>query len=657
VSFPSTTAAKWYPAAGPRPLSPPLSWRVGLWLMAGMGVGGCSLGEAQTVKSLLRQDGPGSTFDADTIDDKHGADFIDVDHTHSGSAISTGILAEARVAASVTRDAELFQTLLDHDGAGSGLDADLLDGLESSHFSLLDHIHSGGEFISGVVDLNRLDTSLSNDKGITLTNDIFNRLLQDEAARDLTTVGLEAATLDEKDSNSFSRAAHVHSGAELTSGVVAAGFLPLDEITTISDIMPALLAAKGDGTLLHADLLKDGSDVRDAAYFSPQSHSHDGSEISTGSTVIADEFIHPSLRRLRQKVAIVAQNGTDVRGFYLTPAQAIKDLAIWCGTPSATNPCTMQLMPGTFDLGSSTLSLDHSYLHLQGSGRDLTRLTSTNTQAVVILAGTADHNTLSQLTLENTSIGAAIQIAQGAQSPKLKELSLKAAGTVAVDDNGSTDLELRDSLVLLNTTTDANALHFNAATRARLFSTTIRVNISGTAFVNALRGILFEGNGHSLELQDCQLVVDDEHESSVNSEGIKMSPNPGANFADLSTFILEDSHVTVLSDKTGTNVTALTLVSGATSRIQRSEISAQSKGAGNPVTGLLIETGAGDVKIRSSRLVATSSGTKTPIKTTDTIAYVASSLVSGTAATEGTGSYVCIGAYGESFTFLDTNCQ
>jgi hypothetical protein len=56
------------------------------------------------------------------------------DHTHSGADITSGTVADARIAASLARDSEIMPTVLAGDGAGSGLDADLLDGQEGSYY-------------------------------------------------------------------------------------------------------------------------------------------------------------------------------------------------------------------------------------------------------------------------------------------------------------------------------------------------------------------------------------------------------------------------------------------------------------------------------------------------------------------------------------------
>jgi hypothetical protein len=55
---------------------------------------------------------------------------------HSGADITSGTVAEARIDALLARDAEVFGIVTAADGAASGLDADLLDGMDSSAFEV-----------------------------------------------------------------------------------------------------------------------------------------------------------------------------------------------------------------------------------------------------------------------------------------------------------------------------------------------------------------------------------------------------------------------------------------------------------------------------------------------------------------------------------------
>jgi hypothetical protein len=82
------------------------------------------------------------------------------------------------------------------------------------------------------------------------------------------------------------------------------------------------------------------------------------------------------------KVAIVAQSGGD----YTSPVTAMTDIATWCGTPSATNPCLVKVMPGIYDLAGGTLVMQ-SNVDLEGAGEAMTTITSTNSTATIQVDG------------------------------------------------------------------------------------------------------------------------------------------------------------------------------------------------------------------------------------------------------------------------------
>jgi hypothetical protein len=68
-----------------------------------------------------------------------------------GFSLLGGQIADAQVPASFARDAEVFGLVTASDGAGSTLDADLLDGLSSSAFSQFGPSIEAGEIASGAV--------------------------------------------------------------------------------------------------------------------------------------------------------------------------------------------------------------------------------------------------------------------------------------------------------------------------------------------------------------------------------------------------------------------------------------------------------------------------------------------------------------------------
>ncbi len=75
-----------------------------------------------------------ANLDADKVDGKEASEFANAAHAHSGADITSGTVAEARIDGAVSRDNEVMGTVKAADGAGSGLDADLLDNKDSSEF-------------------------------------------------------------------------------------------------------------------------------------------------------------------------------------------------------------------------------------------------------------------------------------------------------------------------------------------------------------------------------------------------------------------------------------------------------------------------------------------------------------------------------------------
>jgi len=78
--------------------------------------------------------GTATNLSADELDGKSSEQFANATHPHSGADITSGTVAEARIDALVTRDGEVMSIAKSNDGAGSELDADTLDGKDSSAF-------------------------------------------------------------------------------------------------------------------------------------------------------------------------------------------------------------------------------------------------------------------------------------------------------------------------------------------------------------------------------------------------------------------------------------------------------------------------------------------------------------------------------------------
>ncbi len=102
-------------------------------LYATIQVGGEDAGTILT--KLLTVDGPGSGLNADLLDGLNSSAFALASHTHAIADV-TGLQTalDAKLASSSYTAADVLSKLTTVDGSGSGLDADLLDGLSSSAF-------------------------------------------------------------------------------------------------------------------------------------------------------------------------------------------------------------------------------------------------------------------------------------------------------------------------------------------------------------------------------------------------------------------------------------------------------------------------------------------------------------------------------------------
>ena len=113
---------------------------------------------ALTQSGLDRPSASGATFNFQNSG--AGALTLQVDgvavskegHAHAGEAITSGTVADARIAGTLARDSEVMTIVLASDGAGSGLEADTLDGASSEQFAANPHHHFGAQWASSGAD-------------------------------------------------------------------------------------------------------------------------------------------------------------------------------------------------------------------------------------------------------------------------------------------------------------------------------------------------------------------------------------------------------------------------------------------------------------------------------------------------------------------------
>jgi len=107
------------------------------------------VGSGQAPLTVNASAGKATNLNADRLDDREASSFADATHQHTGTDITSGTVAEARIDAAIARDGEVVPTVEGNDGSGSGLDADLLDGKDSSEFQPSNPCPSGTLFHEG----------------------------------------------------------------------------------------------------------------------------------------------------------------------------------------------------------------------------------------------------------------------------------------------------------------------------------------------------------------------------------------------------------------------------------------------------------------------------------------------------------------------------
>lgn len=150
-------------------------------------------------------------------------------HTHAQADI-TNLVSDlaAKLAASAYTAADVLTKIKTVDGAASGLDADLLDGLNAAAFALVAHVHA----IADVTGLQAaLDAKLA--ASSYTAADVFAKVL----ALDGPTSGLNADLLDGFDATAFAAVSHSHAQSDI-AGLVAALAAKLDAASyTAADVL------------------------------------------------------------------------------------------------------------------------------------------------------------------------------------------------------------------------------------------------------------------------------------------------------------------------------------------------------------------------------------------------------------------------------------
>jgi len=114
-------------------------------------------------------------------------------------------------------------------------------------------------------------------------------------------------------------------------------------------------------------------------------------------------------------------------GDYTDPLTAMNDVSTWCGTPSATNPCLLKIMPAVYDIGTNSLQMQ-SYVDIEGSGENTTKIKGNVFGLSGVVYG-GNNAEIRFLTVENTGGGDfAIAIYNNSSSPTMTNVTATASG-------------------------------------------------------------------------------------------------------------------------------------------------------------------------------------------------------------------------------------
>lgn len=266
----------------------------------------------------------------------------------------------------------------------------------------------------------------------------------------------------------------------------------------------ALLASPTISLAIDADTV----DGKHAAELADVNHGHDG--------LYQEMFANRT---------VVAQSG----GEYSDPVAAVSGLASWCGTPSAGNPCLIEIMPGVYDIGSETVNLP-AYVALKGAGPSVSIITKILTGTGSVIKGsTSGYNWISDLSVEgsSSSVGS-VKIVSLGDNSSLSNATVNANGTgyttftgVGVGAGGELDH------VKVNVSA-RSAYGIRAGSGTTVRDVTVNVNATGTSgyYADGLTGEFRSVKDTSVTVTSSSMargVLVSSYDSIVEFDGLTVS--------------------------------------------------------------------------------------------------------------------------------------
>lgn len=244
------------------------------------------------------------------------------------------------------------------------------------------------------------------------------------------------------------READGSSGQDTNSGSgVKTGHIQ-DGAVTDAKIAGPISASKISSAGLNADTVDGlhGADLAHAVHTHPQSQVTGLEGALAGKSDVTHN--HDVLYQQKYgKVAVVAQTGGD----YTDPISAMNALAVWCGTPSASNACLVKIMPGVYGVGGNSLQMQE-YVDVEGSGENTTRISGCNSSGVVRGASNAEMRFFSAV---SECSGRSVAVYNQNTSPKMTNITaIATSGSSSEDSIGVASVSA--SPIMTNVTVSAS---------------------------------------------------------------------------------------------------------------------------------------------------------------------------------------------------------
>ena len=281
----------------------------------------------------------------------------------------------------------------------------------------------------------------------------------------------DGTTGQDTNTGSGVKAGHIQDGA-VTTGKIADGSVTISKISdgavTDAKITGPISASKISSVGLNADTV-DGQHASD---FASAVHTHSQAQVTGLDAALAGKsdvtHNHDTLYQQKYgKVAVVAQTGGD----YTNPAVAMNDVTSWCGTPSASNPCLLKIMPGVYNVGSNPVQMK-PYVDVEGSGINITKINGnvTSPNGTSGLINGASNSEIRLLTVQNTAtVGTVIGIRNFGGAFQINNMSIIASGgviTIGIIVDNNTNAIIKNTAVTADGTGSVQSIsiYYSSAT-------------------------------------------------------------------------------------------------------------------------------------------------------------------------------------------------